>query len=377
MQGPSYGVTVGVANGKLVQNLLSVDNAQHAKIVKAIGSAFTQGAVLEFESAVDDSAKRLVLALTKTDQQTVDLARWCQLFGMDVLSYIAFAESPGYLEEGRDVNGFIGASEGRNEYWYTHAAIPNIDYFMTKGPLARLLRTPVSLLGRTAVQKFKERRMAQEAEKHNDLLQRYMDAQSRYPDDITDSHVAGLVVTSIAAGADTAATTLAATLLLVLQHPPVHAKLLEELASLDASSEIPKWNDVAGLPYLDATIKESMRYFPAAAFTMDRVVPEGGMTIAETFLPSGTVVACHIDTLHRDTGVYGEDANIFRPERWTEASEEQLRRMTRAFIGFGNGKRICIGRHLATVEMKKVLPLILRSFIVRLSWSLCIDRCCD
>lgn len=270
-----------------MQNLISVDNAQYSKIVKAIGSSFTPSAVLDFEHAIDQSVVQLVFALSRTSQQPVDITKWLQLFAMDVLNRIAFGESPGYLERGSDVNAFIEASEGRNDYWYSHSAIPDIDYIINKGPLARLMRrTPVSLLGGMAMRKFKERKAPQNSEITNDLLQRYMQAQSRYPNDIADSHVVGLVATSIAAGADTAATTLAGTLLLVLQNPGVKAKLEDEFANLEKRSERPSWSEVGSLPYLDATIKESMRYFPATAFSMDRVVPVGGMTIGGTPYPA-------------------------------------------------------------------------------------------
>ena len=107
-----------------------------------------------------------------------------------------------------------------------------------------------------------------------------------------------------------------------------------------------------------------MRIFPIIASGFDRVIPAGGREIAGTVLPAGTIVACHPDSLHRDKDLYGQDADHFRPERWLDADVDHIRRMDRAFLGFGCGKRICPGRHIAMLEMKKLIPLLLMNFEV-------------
>lgn len=65
-----------------------------------------------------------------------------------------------------------------------------------------------------------------------------------------------------------------------------------------------------------------------------------------------------------DTAVFGADADIFRPERWLEATDQQWREMDRASLAFSYGPRICTGRHLANIEMKKVVAAIIMAFKV-------------
>jgi len=60
-------------------------------------------------------------------------------------------------------------------------------------------------------------------------------------------------------------------------------------------------------------------------------------------LPGGTVVGINAWVVQRDRSVYGEDADEYRPERWLEAGEEELKGMERAFLAFGMGMRMCIG----------------------------------
>ena len=130
-------------------------------------------------------------------------------------------------------------------------------------------------------------------------------------------------------------------------------------------SDPPKWEEVRNLPYLDAVIKEAMRIFPVAQWGQDRVVPHGGATIDGKYLPQGTVVGCHADSIHRNQDLFGPDADDFRPQRWIKASEQQRAHMERAMLGFGAGKRMCLGSHIAWLEMKKLVPLLVMHLDVR------------
>jgi cytochrome P450 len=67
--------------------------------------------------------------------------------------------------------------------------------------------------------------------------------------------------------------------------------------------------------------------------------------------------------LHRNRSIYGEDVDEFRPERWLTGDEDQKSAMERAFIGFGAGSRVCLGRHIATLGIK-VIPTLVAKFEV-------------
>lgn len=62
--------------------------------------------------------------------------------------------------------------------------------------------------------------------------------------------------------------------------------------------------------------------------------------------------------------VFGADVDAFRPERWIEATDQQWREMEKAGMVFSAGPRICIGRHLANIEMRKVIAAIIMTFKV-------------
>jgi cytochrome P450 len=134
-----------------------------------------------------------------------------------------------------------------------------------------------------------------------------------------------------------------------------------------------------------ATIKEAMRMHPGVGFPLERYVPPEGCTLNGTFLPGGSIVSMSAPVLHADITVYGKDALTFRPERWLEATPEQLKIMDRSFLSvslvtpcssiqvssgrtddrqFGYGARTCIGKNISLLEMGKFIPQIFRQFDV-------------
>lgn len=89
------------------------------------------------------------------------------------------------------------------------------------------------------------------------------------------------------------------------------------------------------MPYLQAVMKEAMRMHPGIGFPLERYVPAGGANLCGVDLAPGTIVGVNPHVIMRDTNVYGEDANEFRPERWMEATAERLKIMERSFIAVG------------------------------------------
>ena len=86
---------------------------------------------------------------------------------------------------------------------------------------------------------------------------------------------------------------------------------------------------------------------PPVGMMLERYVPKGGITMGEQYFPEGTIVGINAwltasvtlllnDGMplnlkrRRDKKVYGSDPDDFRPERWLEASKEELAAMERA-----------------------------------------------
>lgn len=75
-----------------------------------------------------------------------------------------------------------------------------------------------------------------------------------------------------------------------------------------------------------------MRMHPGVGFPLERFVPPEGAVICGTNLPAGTIVSMSAPTIHYDKSIFGADSHEFRPERWLEATPEQLKSMDRGFL---------------------------------------------
>lgn len=75
-----------------------------------------------------------------------------------------------------------------------------------------------------------------------------------------------------------------------------------------------------------------MRIQPAVGFPLERYVPEEGAEICGYNLPAGTNISTSAPLMHMNKDVFGNDTQISQPERWLEASPEQLSLMNGTFI---------------------------------------------
>lgn len=123
---------------------------------------------------------------------------------------------------------------------------------------------------------------------------------------------------------------------------------MQELTSayLSGSLSIPtRYAQAAKLPLLCACIKDAMRLHPSVGFTMPRVVPMGGLTLDNRFVPAGYRVGMNAAVLHRNMDIFGGDAADYRPSRWLEGETADLEKH---MLHFGAGTRTCIGKNVCS-----------------------------
>jgi cytochrome P450 len=134
----------------------------------------------------------------------------------------------------------------------------------------------------------------------------------------------------------------------------VLATLLKEISEASISTPITD-AEARKLPYLQAVIKEGLRIFPPVTGIMFKEVPAGGDTIKGFYVPEGTGIGWSSFGLMRNVEVWGDDAKLFRPERWLEgAPEETKKKEIDVEMVFGYGKYQCLGKNVAYLELNKV-----------------------
>ena len=164
------------------------------------------------------------------------------------------------------------------------------------------------------------------------------------------------------AGSDTTATTLRVLILYLLSSPQVYAHLLSEIAETKTSQPITD-AEARSMPYLQAIIKEGLRIHPPVTGLLFKEVPRGGDTLNGLFLPEGTKLGWSVWGAMRDKSFWGEDARIFRPERWLVGSPDQIKeRESRVEMVFSYGKWQCLGKEVGKIELNKVLVEVRQMF---------------
>ncbi|XXH03391.1 hypothetical protein Hte_009792 [Hypoxylon texense] len=112
-----------------------------------------------------------------------------------------------------------------------------------------------------------------------------------------------------------------------------------------------------------AVINEGLRIKNPLTYGHYKRAPPGGDTINGVFLPGGTLIGHNTVGLTHNEAVFGEDVDVFRPERFLECDEAKRVEMERAMdIIFGAGRWMCAGKVIASYEFSKVYFELLRAF---------------
>lgn len=93
------------------------------------------------------------------------------------------------------------------------------------------------------------------------------------------------------------------------------------------------------LLFRDAVINESLRIHGNLGLVNERVTPPEGAIIDGYHIPRGTVVGINPWVIHRNTDIFGEGADTFRPERWLEGPEQTLAEMRRNLFSVSRFKQ--------------------------------------
>jgi cytochrome P450 len=185
----------------------------------------------------------------------------------------------------------------------------------------------------------------------------FIDFRTPDHDHLPPTFLRAELLTFLLAGADTIASGLCASLFLILSSSPsVEPAILAELADARAAhhlSPAPQFLEILHhCPFFVACVRESMRLSPAVPNILPRLVSaESPLVLSDgKEVPGGTEVASNPWISHRDAASFGEDAEIWRPQRWLEDGAEVLERLN---FTFGFGSRVCLGKEIALMEILK------------------------
>uniref|UniRef100_D8PU78 Cytochrome P450 n=1 Tax=Schizophyllum commune (strain H4-8 / FGSC 9210) TaxID=578458 RepID=D8PU78_SCHCM len=203
-------------------------------------------------------------------------------------------------------------------------------------------------------------------------------------DRLTDEEVMGQVPTFVFAGHETTATSTTWAIYQLTLDLGIQSRLREELQTLTFDGAEPTMDELNTLQYLDMFTKEVLRFYSPVPWVTRQAVRDDVVPLAKPFIDihgnvcseirarKGQEFMLPIHSMHRSKEIWGEDADVFKPERWApESSAAMLKNIPAIFLShvftFLGGSHACIGWRFSVVEMKAILFTLVRTFEFRLA----------
>ncbi|XVF38008.1 hypothetical protein REPUB_Repub20aG0060700 [Reevesia pubescens] len=166
------------------------------------------------------------------------------------------------------------------------------------------------------------------------------------------------------AGQETVNSLLAWTVLLLAIHRDWQEKARREVIETFGNQN-PHSEGTAKLKTITMIINETLRLYGTSSGLMRRVGSK--VQLGKLVLPADIVLMIPSMALHHDPELWGDDAHLFKPERFAEGIAKATKYNAAAFFPFGLGPRSCVGMAFATTETKTALSMILQRYSITLS----------
>lgn len=410
-----YATFQNVVNGRRAASLVAVtDETAHARMKRLVANAYALSTLVEFEPLVDSTTDTFLNILQErfvSQKKQLDLGLYLQMFAFDVMGELTFSKQLGFLEQGVDIDNIMSSISANFEYFSVIGQMPWLDDMLGKNPIyvkyfRKNVSSPILKFAQQLLQeRLRELESGQKSEKESaigkpDFLARFLQAKVQVAgsdeetEPMTDGLLLSLMFGNINAGADTIATTLRAVFYYLLTHPKEFATLKKELDTARENGSIslpcPTWHETQSehLVFTRCVIKEALRLWPALSLPLERVVVDpAGLPLHApgseeiVVLPRGTVVGINPYVLHRDPRIFdpnfatsSSNSNVesFDPGRWLPSTsnmkntrgntDAQIKTMDHDLLTFSAGKRSCLGKNIAMMEMCKVVPALVMKF---------------
>ncbi len=330
----------------LGDGLLTIDDAYHDRAREIMMPAFHREQVAAAVAAMVAEAAPAIASLHPGD--AVDVYEWMRGLAMRIAMRALLGLDPD--EAGK------GAAAA--EHFERALGFYGIDFHL------RLLRGPGSpwskmvasraILDEIVYGEIAHRRAEPDPDKM-DILSLLVGVRDEAGEGFSDKEIRDQAMTLMFAGHDTSTSTLTFMMHELARHPDVVARLQAEQDEV-LGGEPPDIDRLERrMPYLDMVLDEVLRLYPPAWIGPRRAVRDfefGGHHVSR-----GSYVNYCSWASHRIPEVF-PDPEAFIPERFTRERKAALPRG--AYVPFGGGSRICIGKRFGQTEVKLVATMLLQ-----------------
>jgi len=178
---------------------------------------------------------------------------------------------------------------------------------------------------------------------------------------LSNEEIVATAMVFLVAGYDTTGMTLSFLAYAMSKNPEIQEKLQEEVdeAFEENNGELPDYNKIQSLPYLDMVIHETLRRFSPVGFNTRSCTEDYNLPGTDIVIKKDDFISFSVSGIHNDPEFYSHP-DEFYPDHFSK--EEKATRSPYAFQSFGQGPRSCIGMRFALLEAKMAILCTYRKF---------------
>jgi len=315
--------------------------------------AFHRDSLAQVGRHVADAVERLLARWKAADGEVVDVDEAMMRLALEVVGESLF---------GSDLTG--------DAERLAAATLDALEVVVRKArsPLPMPLRvpTPSNIVLRRAVRQLDDAVDAMLAERARrpvsdgrtpDMLDLLLATRDEDGRTLSAREVRDQVVTFIVAGHETVASALTWAWDLLAHHPEAAARLRAEADALDGPAT---FDDLPRLPFAAAVLDETLRLYPPAWVITRRALEDD--ELAGVPVAANALVIVSPWLVHRHASAWDRPEE-FDPSRFLDESGARRRDVVAspAYLPFGAGPRLCIGRDMALLEGVLVLASLARA----------------
>ncbi|CAL5187253.1 unnamed protein product [Lathyrus oleraceus] len=356
----------------LINGLVNLEGEQWSKHRKIINPAFhfekLKIMLPNFFKSCDDLIGKWETMLSSDGSCEMDVWPFLQNMASDVISRTAFGSS---YEEGRRIFQLQIEQAELTRTVMTNSNIPGWSFLPT--PTHRRMKQidrDVKASLTNMINKREKALKAGEATK-DDLLSILLDSNHKEMEEHGNNKNVGMSLEDVIdecklfyfAGQETTSVLLVWTMVLLSRYPDWQARAREEVLQVFGNNK-PDFDGLTHLKIVTMILNEVLRLYPPV-IALTRTVHKD-MKLGNLTLPAGVQLFLSIVLVHHDTELWGDDAKVFNPERFSEGVLKATKGRY-SFFPFGGGPRICIGQNFSMIEAKMAIAMILQHFSFELS----------
>ncbi|KAJ7346262.1 cytochrome P450 [Mycena albidolilacea] len=383
--------------------IAAVEGADHLRQRRVVAQALTPVQIRGMIDFVQAASRNMRYALQKAcvgPPIQLDMLDWARRVALDSLTMFAFGVSLHAVDEPEKIQDLLHTFDAmledclgkttRLKYFFRETAVAGIHPSLLGIALAdpkffvSMIRSSrrLSQFGEWVLKTREERGSLSSENNLLSLLERASKEDTKYK--LADDEIRAQIGMVLFAGHDTVSTTFSLFLNDMGIYPDIQQRLRSEIEAkrveIGGEDAIFTQEDYDSMPYLNAVLKESMRLNPVLGQTFRTNRVADVLPLSEPLLgldgkfhnqlsvSKDTVVVINIASSNRRKDVWGDDAELFNPERWLKTEDKTVPLEKTPGIVYGSilnflaGNRTCPGWRIAVLELQTFIVDVVEGF---------------